>query len=229
MRGQTKRHLPPINWTPCSSPTPAPNAKWRANCPTAGSTPSTESGSTTADPPSSNSPSAGSASARAASDSASARAPSLRCPKRRAVCPRHRPTSPSRGLPGTARVPTCTHQRSKSSRSSSLDALPARATAAPSGPSHTHAFPALECQRLRSSTSASPSPPSHPTSATSSPTSAPEIASKPWSSHRDVPTPVTIRWPGIRTTHLRRTAPGHRYRTSEAAGRGSAADSGTFP
>ena len=66
--------------------------------------------------------SVGSASARAASDSASARASPLRRPKRRAVCPRHRPASPSSGLPGTARVPTCTHQNSTKSASSSFNA-----------------------------------------------------------------------------------------------------------
>lgn len=66
-----------------------------------------------------------------------------------------------------------------------VNALPTRATAAPSGPSHTYAFPARECQRLRSSTSTSPSPPSHPTSAASSPTSAPETASKPWATGQE--------------------------------------------
>jgi hypothetical protein len=72
----------------------------------------------------------GSASARADSDSTSARASALRYPKRRAVCPRHRPARPSKGLPDTARVPTCTHQCSTNSRSSSFNALPTKTLAA---------------------------------------------------------------------------------------------------
>lgn len=72
----------------------------------------------------------GSSSARVARLSASTTARSLSRPNLRAVCPRHRPASPSSWLPAAALVPTSIQQCSMNARSSSFKAMPTSAAAA---------------------------------------------------------------------------------------------------